>query len=63
FQGLRHVCFLVNDLDKRLKALGSDVKITLGPVDMSGLIPGMKVAWVADPEGNIIELNQGYCDE
>jgi glyoxylase I family protein len=23
----------------------------------------MKVVWVADPEGNIIELNQGYRDE
>jgi hypothetical protein len=23
----------------------------------------MKVCWVADQEGNIIELNQGYVDE
>jgi glyoxylase I family protein len=21
------------------------------------------VAWIADPEGNIVELNQGYVDE
>jgi hypothetical protein len=21
------------------------------------------VAWIADPEGNIVELNQGYIDE
>jgi glyoxylase I family protein len=23
----------------------------------------MRVAWLADPEGNIVELNQGYVDE
>jgi glyoxylase I family protein len=23
----------------------------------------MRVAWIADPEGNIVELNQGYVDE
>ena len=30
---------------------------------MSQFVSGMKVMWVADPEGNIIELNQGYVDE
>jgi glyoxylase I family protein len=30
---------------------------------MSEFIPGMKVCWLADPEGNIYELNQGYKDE
>jgi glyoxylase I family protein len=23
----------------------------------------MRVAWLSDPEGNIVELNQGYQDE
>jgi glyoxylase I family protein len=23
----------------------------------------MRVAWISDPEGNIVELNQGYVDE
>ena len=63
FPGWRHLCFLVEDLEAKLKELGDAVKVTLGPVDMSGFIPGMKVCWVADPEGNIIELNQGYLDE
>jgi glyoxylase I family protein len=30
---------------------------------MSQFIPGMRAVWVADPEGNIVELNQGYVDE
>lgn len=59
----RHVCFLVDDLDAKIAELGEDVTLTLGPVDMSQFVPGMRVAWLADPEGNIIELNQGYKDE
>ena len=59
----KHICFLVEDLDAKLKELEGRVKITLGPTDMSALIPGMRVAWFADPEGNIVELNQGYEDE
>ncbi len=56
----RHVCFSVKDLDAKLKEMGEDAKITKGPEDLGVLIPGMKVAWLADPEGNIIELNEGW---
>ena len=61
--GVRHVAFLVDDLDAKLAEMGDDAKITLGPLDMSGFIEGMRVAWISDPEGNIVELNQGYEDE
>jgi glyoxylase I family protein len=30
---------------------------------MGEFIEGMRVAWISDPEGNIVELNQGYVDE
>jgi len=63
YHGLRHLAFLVDDLDAKLAELGDSVKIDLGPVDMSQYIRGMRVAWVADPEGNILELSQGYVDE
>ena len=63
YQGLRHLAFLVDDLDAKLAELGASVKIDLGPVDMSQYIRGMHVAWVADPEGNILELSQGYVEE
>ncbi len=61
--GVRHLAFLVDDLDEKLAALGEDAKITLGPLDMSAFIEGMRVVWISDPEGNIVELNQGYTDE
>jgi glyoxylase I family protein len=61
--GWRHIAFLVDDLDAKLAEMGEDAKPTLGPVDMSAFIEGMRVVWISDPEGNIVELNQGYTDE
>ncbi len=63
YPSLRHFAFQVQDLDAKLAEMGSDAKLTLGPLDMGQFIPGMRVAWLADPEDNIVELNQGYIDE
>jgi glyoxylase I family protein len=62
-RGVRHIAFLVDDLDAKLAEIGDDGTVTLGPLDMGDFIPGMRVAWISDPEGNIVELNQGYEDE
>ncbi len=59
----RHICFLVDDLDAKIVEIGDDATITEGPADMKDFVPGMKVAWLADPEGNIFELNEGYVPE
>ncbi|MDD5091011.1 MAG: VOC family protein [Candidatus Wallbacteria bacterium] len=61
-QSWRHICFMVDNLDAVIAELGDQVRITLGPLDMGAVKPGMRICWVADPEGNIIELNQGYSD-
>ena len=63
FSGVRHLAFEVESVDGKLAELGDAVKVMLGPADFSDFIPGWKGAWVADPEGNIIELNQGYVDQ
>lgn len=63
FAGLRHLAFEVENVDAKLAELGNAVTVMLGPADFSDFIPGWKGAWVADPEGNIIELNQGYVDQ
>ncbi len=34
-----------------------------GPFDFDAFIPGWRTVWVADPEGNIVEITQGYQDE
>ena len=46
-----------------LAAMGADAKITAGPMDFDAFIPGWRSAWVADPDGNIVEISQGYVDE
>jgi len=63
YPGVRHLAFLVDDLDAKLAEIGDEATVTLGPLDMSGFIEGMRAVWISDPEGNIVELNQGYEDE
>jgi len=59
----RHIAFKVDDVDAKLAELGSDAKVTLGPFSFDDFIPGWRTVWVADPEGNIVEITQGYVDE
>lgn len=63
YPGLRHLAFHVDDLDAVLKAMGEDAVVTLGPLSLDEFAPGWKVVWVRDPEGNIVEISQGYRDE
>jgi glyoxylase I family protein len=63
YPGWRHIAFMVDDVDAKLAEMGNDAKITLGPVDFDNVIPGWRTAWLADPEGNIIEISQGYVDQ
>jgi glyoxylase I family protein len=59
----RHIAFKVENVDAKLAEMGADASITLGPFDFDAFIPGWRTVWVADPEGNIVEITQGYVDE
>ena len=61
--GMRHLAFQVDDVDAAVASLGSDAQVTLGPLDFSAFIPGWKTTWVRDPDGNIVEISQGYQDD
>lgn len=61
--GVRHIAFQVDNVDDKLKALGSDAKLSFGPFNFHDFIPGWRTAWVADPEGNIVEISQGFVDQ
>jgi glyoxylase I family protein len=63
YPAYRHFAFSVVDVDAKLAEMGDEAQVTLGPLDMGAFIEGMRVAWISDPEGNIVELNQGYTDE
>jgi len=59
----RHIAFMVDDVDAKLAEMGADVQVTLGPLSFDDFIPGWRTVWIADPEGNIVEISQGYVDQ
>jgi glyoxylase I family protein len=63
YPGLRHIAFQVDNVDAKLAEMGNNAKITLGPFSFDDFISGWRTVWVADPEGNIVEISQGYVDE
>ena len=63
YPGVRHIAFQVDDVDATLAAMGADAHVTLGPLDFGAFIPGWRTAWVTDPDGNIVEISQGYTDQ
>ncbi len=63
YPGWRHIAFQVDDVDATLAEMGDAAQITLGPLDFDDFIPGWRTVWVADPEGNIVEISQGYTDQ
>jgi glyoxylase I family protein len=60
---VRHLAFQVASVDDALAALGGAADITLGPLDFEAFIPGWRTVWVRDPDGNIIEISQGFTDQ
>jgi glyoxylase I family protein len=63
YPGLRHIAFQVENLDQKLAEMGADAHITLGPLNFDDFIPGWSSVWLADPDGNIVEVSQGYVDQ
>lgn len=63
YPGLRHIAFKVDDVDATLKAMGDDAKVTLGPMGFDAFIKGWRTVWVSDPDGNIVEISQGFTDQ
>lgn len=63
YPGLRHLAFRVDDVDAKLAEMGADAHVTLGPMSFDDFIRGWRTVWVADPEGNIVEISQGYVDQ
>jgi len=60
---VRHIAFQVDDVDAKIRDMGSDAHITLGPLDFDAFIPGWRTVWLSDPAGNIVEVSQGYTDQ
>ncbi|MGE3315075.1 MAG: VOC family protein [Planctomycetaceae bacterium] len=63
WQGIRHLAFQVEDVAATLAEIGADAEPTLGPLEFDAFIPGWKTVWVRDPDGNIVEISQGFVDQ
>jgi glyoxylase I family protein len=63
YPGFRHLAFRVDDVDAKLEEMGSDAKITQGPMNFDDFIPGWRTVWIADPDDRIIEISEGYSDQ
>jgi glyoxylase I family protein len=63
FPGYRHIAFQVDNVDDILAKMGSDARISLGPFGFDDIIKGWRTVWIKDPEGNVVEISQGYSDQ
>lgn len=59
----RHFAFQVDNIATKLAEMGNDAKITLGPLNFDDYIPGWQSVWIADPDGRILEISQGFVDQ
>ncbi|HCF29449.1 MAG TPA: glyoxalase [Cyanobacteria bacterium UBA11049] len=63
YPSVRHLAFKVDNVDAKLAQMGADAKITLGPLNFDDYIPGWRTVWIADPDGRIVEISQGFADQ
>jgi glyoxylase I family protein len=61
--GFKHLCFEVDDVESKaaeLEAAGVDIDPV---IDCGDVVPGLYVCFFRDPEGNVIELMEGWEDQ
>ena len=61
--GVRNFSFQVNDVDAKLAAMGVQAELAFGPMSFDAFIPGWRSAWLRDPDGNLVQITQGYTDQ
>ena len=61
--GFKHLAFEVPDLEAAISNLHVDGVATEPIIDCASIVPGLRVCFFTDPEGNRIELMQGYQDQ
>ena len=61
--GFKHLALEVADLPAAVAALKADGIQTDPVIDCSDIVAGMRVCFFNDPEGNRLELIEGYQDD
>ncbi len=63
YPGVRHLAFKVDNVDAKLVEMGDDAQVTIQPTNFDDFIPGWRTVWIADPDGRIVEISQGFVDQ
>jgi len=50
-------------VDGTLAAMGEDADLAFGPMSFDDFISGWRSAWLRDPDGNLVQITQGYVDQ
>ena len=61
--GFKHLAFNVPKLEPVVEALKADGVDCDPIIELPKLAPGFRIVFFRDPEGNILELMEGYVDE
>jgi glyoxylase I family protein len=61
--GFKHLALDVPKLEPFIEALQADGIETEPIRDCNHVLPGLRIVFFRDPEGNILELMEGYKDE
>ncbi|MFO1154041.1 MAG: VOC family protein [Rhodospirillales bacterium] len=60
---VRNISFMVDDVDRKLAEMGAGAVVAFGPLAFDAFIPGWKSAWLRDPDGRLVQITQGFCDD
>ena len=61
--GFKHLAFEVPDLEAAIAKLNAAGTKTDDIIDAGPHVPGLRICFFKDPEGNILELMEGWQDE
>ncbi len=61
--GFKHLAFEVEDIAASVAGIEADGIQTEGIIDCGETVPGLSVCFFLDPDGNRLELMQGWTDE
>lgn len=61
--GFKHLAFEVPKLEPVIAGLQEDGVTTERIIDCSQSVPGLRICFFKDPDGNILELMEGWKDE
>ena len=61
--GFKHLAFEVPDLEEAIAALHADGIQTDEIIDCASAVEGLRICFFNDPDGNRLELMQGYQDQ